>query len=450
MQAEQKIRKAVAALVLEQPFYASLLLRLKIQASPRVDFMGVDGVHLFFNASANEWDSMSMPVLKGVLCHEVMHVANAHHCRRNGRDPCEWNEATDYAINPIVRASGFTLPDNVLIDDEFDGMSAESIFDIRRKRRQDDDGQNEQPQDGEDAAADDAAQGGDARPDESDSRSDDENATDADDGDSAPSSGTPNAIPNDATQQSSNSGGVGNFGGCGEIMDYPGDNDDGSPPSPAQLAEQESEWKIAMAQAAQAARAAGNLPGDIAMMVDDLLDPKMPWQDLLREWMTRISKDDYTWIPPNRRYVASGLYLPSAYSESLGDIVICIDASGSLWRTDMQSAFATEVRHIVQDVRPENVHVIYFDSRVTSHETYSPDDFPETLEPKGGGGTAFAPVFDFIEQHDDIEPECCVFFTDMYAGDWDRCHEPEFPVLFADYAGGEVNAPFGEHIIIDA
>src|SRR5262245_10911999 len=66
--------------------------------------------------------------LEGVLAHEVLHCALANHCQRGQREPEMWNEAADYAVNPILLGSGVVLPAGVLVDPAFADLSAEEIY----------------------------------------------------------------------------------------------------------------------------------------------------------------------------------------------------------------------------------------------------------------------------------------------------------------------------------
>jgi hypothetical protein len=87
----------------------------------------------------------------GTLEHEVMHPALQHHTRRNGRDPSRWNMACDYAINPILVDAGLTLPEGVLLEDRFRGMSAERIYnqlEEEEQSQQSSDDQDSQDSDG--------------------------------------------------------------------------------------------------------------------------------------------------------------------------------------------------------------------------------------------------------------------------------------------------------------
>jgi hypothetical protein len=121
-----RIQKARTALLLDHPFFGSLLFRLGGRASSSIQTMATDGVSLFYNPAFVE--TLNAAELAGVLAHEVMHPALQHHTRRGGRDRKRWNMACDYAINPLLLDAGLTLPKELLIDHRFHGMSAERIY----------------------------------------------------------------------------------------------------------------------------------------------------------------------------------------------------------------------------------------------------------------------------------------------------------------------------------
>jgi predicted metal-dependent peptidase len=121
-----RIQKARTALLLDHPFFGTLLFRLGAQARNSIATMATDGVSLYFNPEFVE--GLSSAELIGTLAHEVMHPALQHHTRRGGRNPRRWNMACDYAINPMLVDAGLTLPKDVLMDHRFRGMSAEEIY----------------------------------------------------------------------------------------------------------------------------------------------------------------------------------------------------------------------------------------------------------------------------------------------------------------------------------
>ncbi len=95
--AAERIRKSRTALLLDHPFFGSLLFRLKSEECSSIPTMATNGVVLRYNPAFV--DTLNAATLAGVLTHEVMHPALQHHTRRSKRDPVRWNEACDYAIN---------------------------------------------------------------------------------------------------------------------------------------------------------------------------------------------------------------------------------------------------------------------------------------------------------------------------------------------------------------
>lgn len=130
MDAMQSMSAARRALVLDNPFFGVLSLKLEMIEDNSEDTMATDGKCLFFNAEFVH--SLTQQERVGVVAHEVMHCANGHIWRRENRDAEKWNEACDYAINPIVVKAGLTLPQGALLDASFEGKSAEEIYAVRR------------------------------------------------------------------------------------------------------------------------------------------------------------------------------------------------------------------------------------------------------------------------------------------------------------------------------
>ena len=74
---------------------------------------------------------------------------------------------------------------------------------------------------------------------------------------------------------------------------------------------------------------AGKLGSGGARDLEELLKPQIDWRDVLREFIstTCAGKDFSTWARPNRRFVSTGVYMPSGISEKVGELVIAIDTS---------------------------------------------------------------------------------------------------------------------------
>jgi len=379
--AGQKLTKAKTALLLDSPFFGTLLLRFRTEERQDISTAATDGKSLFYNPSFI--NSLTGDFLKAVLAHEVMHVALLHHTRREKRDAQKWNIAADLAINPLLIKSGFKLPQGALLAQEFKGMTAEEIY-----KRLPDDGQGQGQ-----------GQGG--------------------------------------SGQGQGGSDPGNMGG---VMDAPHDGPEGSALTAEERAQAEESAKIATQQAAQAAKAAGSIPGGIRRIVEEIINPRLPWQDILRRFINSVAKNDYTWTIPNRRYISAGLYLPSMLSEQVGNIVLAIDTSGSI-DNEALAQFGAELSAILDYINAE-LTVIYCDAQIQKVETYTKSDLPLRLQAHGGGGTDFRPPFKYVHENG-LNPVVFIYFTDLQCWAWP--HEaPDYPVLWAAYDSGETEVPFGE------
>jgi predicted metal-dependent peptidase len=226
--------------------------------------------------------------------------------------------------------------------------------------------------------------------------------------------------------------------GFGEVLDgaTPNDPETGKAKSADDMA---AEWKGKLAQAAQAARMQGNLPAGVERLVDSILAPKVPWRTVLRRFLTEIVKNDYDWLKPDRRFLPDDIYLPSiGDEEAAGEIVVAFDTSGSI-DDDMLKAFMAELNAIHSDLRPIKTHLVACDAAVHNSAEFGPDD-TIIFSPQGGGGTDFAPVFDWVEERG-INCKALVYLTDLYGGHRDT--PPRYPVLWACWSDCE-DVPYGQ------
>jgi len=395
-----RIQKARTTLLLDHPFFGTLLFRLGGRSSSSIATMATDGVSLFYNPQFVE--TLNAAELAGVLAHEVMHPALQHHTRRGDREHARWNMACDYAINPILLDAGLTLPKDVLIDDRFRGMSAERIYNLIEDEKEDGTtGQSEsQPENGSGGSEDGSLQN-----------------DPCGDEPSAPS--TP--------------------GGVGQVLDAPMP-EEGDGPS---IAEQAREWQIAVEQAETVAKVAGKLPGGAVRALEAGQTAKVDWRELLRRAWSDTMPADYSWTHPNRRHVWSGLYLPGITFEGVGEIAIAVDCSGSV-NSRQLGLFEAEIRSILAEQRPRLVHVLYFDAVIQKVEIYQAGQ-PVSLSPMGGGGTDFRPCFAWLRENG-ILPQALVFLTDL-CGRFPT-EVPAYPVIWASTE--DRRTPFGEVVPMEA
>jgi predicted metal-dependent peptidase len=394
---ERRLQKARTALLLDHPFFGSLLFRLKGRESRSIKTMATDGISLFYNPDFV--DTLNAATLCGVLAHEVLHPGLQHHVRRSGRDLKRWNEACDYAINPILLDAGLHLPEGVLVDDRFREMSAEQIYNqLQTEAEQEPGDQDDKKEAGGDGAT------------------------------------SPSPTPGESGELSAPV----TEGGIGQVLDAPV-ADEETPTAE----EQAREWSIAVSQAVTLAKQAGKVPAGMERSLDGAAEAAVDWRELLRRAWSETTPADFSWMRPNRRHIWTGLYLPGVVREGVGEVAIAVDCSGSVNSRQLR-LFEAEVRSILEGQRPQRVYVLYFDAVVHKVETFEAGQ-RVSLNPIGAGGTEFGPCFEWLEEHG-VRPQTLVFLTDLYGSFPDS--EPAYPVLWASTGGRR--APFGQVVPMHA
>jgi len=195
---------------------------------------------------------------------------------------------------------------------------------------------------------------------------------------------------------------------------------------------------------------AGTGAGDLDRDLLELLEPKVDWREMLREFVksTCSAKDTSSWRKVNRRFLSTGTYMPSLVGEKVGHMVIAVDTSGSVGQEEL-SGFLTEVKGIAEEVKPSQVDLIYWDSRVAAHEEYTENDVSNIInstKPRGGGGTSPSCVSEYLKEKR-IVPECVIMLTDGHVGsDWGR--DWTAPVLWAIVGGNDCVADNGKTILV--
>ena len=420
---EEKLTRSRVRLLLQQAFFGTLALRLKLVPG-NLPTMATDGSRIVYNPAFV--DQLKPAELEGTLAHEVLHCALGHQCRRGERDPELWNQAADFAINPILLANGLTLPAGALIDPTFNNLSVEEIYAHLLQRR---------------------SSGG-AAP-KQDSRQTHTGGGGAGASQERQGRGTPDPKADSPAQSVSNQPGPTKCnapdprptqsGGFGEVWDAT--DEQGHPASPAEKRRQEHEWSIAAEQALRSAKACGHEPAGVERPLTESRQSHQDWRAILRDFVAATTPSDYRWTPPNRRYIASGLYLPSVERRGLGEIVIAVDTSGSIGKLELEQ-FAGEISAISEEAKPEAIHVVYCDAAVQSTQQFGPSE-PVRLEPKGGGGTDFRPAFEWVAENN-IAPVCFIYLTDLCCDSYPEA--PEYPVLWV--TDSRRTAPFGETLRI--
>ena len=432
----RRVSDCVTALLRDQPFFGSLALRLPIRPDPARETLASDGREIRYSP---DWiANTDADLIKTAIGRVVLACALKHHTRRGMRDPGRWQQASQLVTHGLLRDAGFKLPPDA---EAWDGISVEQAYDrLPEPREGEGEGNNGPPSAADGGGAAGPQPDADDDVDDGDGGGTDDGNPSADDG-NGPDEGDPQSDAPTSCDPS----------GTGEVMDSPGCGGDDAGPgqAPPDVTAEEQAWDEAMHQALNLAKAQGKAPGAVEETVRDAHRSTLDWRTLLRRYMTDAAKSDYSWSLPNRRFIDSGLYLPSIRSEGMGTLAVIIDTSGSV-DSDALAAFWSEVREVAAEVEPGRIVVLQVDAAVQDEQHYAPGELPERIVVKGRWGTDFRPGFARLAEQG-IRPAVCLYFTDM---DCDRYPEtePAFDVIWCDYgtAAGlsPEPPPWGVHIRI--
>jgi predicted metal-dependent peptidase len=369
--AEQRVQKAVVTIMNNERYYAlaGVLMIGSKEIVEDVPTAATNGRDEYYGRAFV--DGISDAQLRFVILHECYHKLFRHLTtwkHLHDEDHRLANMACDYVINLIIRdenPDGFVeLFDWICIDDAYAGMNAEEVYNILKQKRQQ---QQQQPQDGDQDGGQGGGQGG----------------------------GQEDGVLDDHDWE-----------GAQEMSEE----------EQGELAEQIDN------AIRQGAITAGKMGSGGNRAIDSMMQPEVDWVDVLREFATETcrGRDYSTYARPNRRYLASGRYMPSGVSEHVGELVISIDTSASIGQPEL-TKFLSEVQGVVENVNPEKIRLLYWDTKVCADEVYEADEVERLIEstkPAGGGGTEISCVNKYLTE-EQISPQAVIVFTDGYlGGDW--------------------------------
>ena len=226
-----------------------------------------------------------------------------------------------------------------------------------------------------------------------------------------------------------------------DLKDGKGKGDPGDSGSSKLPTDIEQIWKERLARAVNAC-GQGKLPSNIESIVADVLEPKLPWRELLRNFIQSSHKSNYKLTPPSKRFMHIPMYLPSCDGEFL-EIAVARDTSGSISNPVLE-AFVSEMRGITDQFEDYLVHLYVCDAKIQDYWEVGPfEEWPTSC--RGRGGTDFRPVFEDIAEKG-INPSCLVYLTDSYGTFPDI--EPDYPVLWV-VTTPDAKVPFGDQIFLD-
>jgi predicted metal-dependent peptidase len=186
---------------------------------------------------------------------------------------------------------------------------------------------------------------------------------------------------------------------------------------------------------------AGSIPGEIEIFLNTLLNPQLPWQTILQKFLHKYNKTDYSWKKPNRRFFPKH-HLPSLWGQSLMDIAVAADTSGSVSDADF-TAIVSEIAGILKMMQPEKVSFIQFDTCIKSVDVVKNLQDLMAVSFTGRGGTIVEPIMQWAVEN---KPQAMLVFTDGYFHKSGLTQPPATDVIWLIHNNPGFTAPFGKVI----
>jgi predicted metal-dependent peptidase len=205
------------------------------------------------------------------------------------------------------------------------------------------------------------------------------------------------------------------------------------------------EIREAVLQAAQG-NSAGNLPGGIQRIVNNLTNPKMDWRSLINMKIPSLAKNDYSYQRFNKKYMQSGIIVPGLNREEAIDVCIAVDTSGSISQQILEEQLS-EVIGLMDMYEEFTIRIWQFDTGIYGYAEFTKDTAGDILnyEVKGGGGTDFEANWKFMKQ-EGIEPQMFIMFTDGEPfGSWGDEHYCDTLFIINNKYNKEIVPPFGTY-----
>lgn len=357
------------------------------------------------------------PQVRGLIMHENLHVCLKHipHGKKMWEESRQLaNMAADFVVNDIIKnmdgklANGealVELPEGALYDPMFHDWSMKQVFDFLKK--------NSKPRKGNGGGG-----GGGGKPEDSDPSGGGEQ-------------GNGNPIEINGKKYDEESLDEHDFESVKDM-------------TPQEIEEIEGKIEKAIREGGILA---GRLGAKMPRAISDLLAPKIDWRDVLRDFVSQSvkGKDEFTWRKLNKRQMVNDIYLPSLENETIGEVIVAIDTSGSIGGREL-SAFASELASICETVNPERVRVLWWDTQVHGEQVFQGNysNIAALLKPLGGGGTRVSGVSDYLVGKK-INAECVIVFTDGHVEskiDW----RISTPTLWVVTQNRQFVAPVGKQV----
>jgi predicted metal-dependent peptidase len=203
----------------------------------------------------------------------------------------------------------------------------------------------------------------------------------------------------------------------------------------------EDDWEYAATLVKEVANKKSLMPLGLERLAKKAKAKDIDWRFELYNAINRHMRNNYAFMPPNKKHLYRGVTLPSLASDTLS-LIVAIDTSGSI-REDILGGFIAEFKTIMTNFPTISIELLIADAKVHSHHSFIGGENMD-FALKGGGGTDYRPTFEFIEQNFPTAT-MLLYFTDG-DGIFPKI-PPTYEVLWA-LSQKKERLPFGRGLLI--
>lgn len=339
------IRRLLAArmsVLSRHGFFGLLLMHMKFTLDDSIETAATDGDRIYFAPSF--LDDISDKELIFILMHEIMHVALRHVFRTGERDNLLFNIACDIVVNSNIMSSAGKDPGSITLSKYGESMHL---------------------------------------------------APDGNEGLNYTAEEVYEMLAEKTGKSQSDGSGSGRAGGAGDGRGF---SDDHARWGRAKKQGLEAEWNMRIREAYEAVKGrSGSLPLGIERQLKEMMNPVTDWRAILNDFVQE-EVVDYSFAPPDRRFSESPFFLPD-FNEteiSVKNILFMVDTSGSMSDDEITQAYS-EIKGAIDQFGGRLEGMLgFFDAAVTEPKPFTSFDEFKLIRPKGGGGTSFECIFDYV------------------------------------------------------
>ncbi len=195
----------------------------------------------------------------------------------------------------------------------------------------------------------------------------------------------------------------------------------------------------------ESGKGCGLLPMAVKRELDKLKEATLDWRTILNDFVQE-EICDYSFSPPDKRMDECPFFLPdfNEKEETVKDILFMVDTSGSMSDGQITECYSEILGAIRQFGGKLQGLLGFFDAVVVEPTPFENEDEFRIIRPKGGGGTSFEIIFEYVEKKmADNPPVSIVILTDGCAPFPKEARTNGIPVLWI-INNGEVTPPWGK------